>query len=197
MDRLTTKLFQYIHKRGCSLDVFVKTILIRKPLLFRSRMSTIVLQKQNTLCFVPGKKRFIFKNSRQFCQLLQCSDVGKCVKQFQNVFFHLVDLRYMFEHKLNLFVVLNLLQIDLSTQASWFTFNARTLKAVLTYMLYTKEEKGQTVLFQEGQSILRRIGGVCDRLRKRNKDLQYRTYTFQKFLTQYRRVTATYSKALQ
>lgn len=185
MNSLRKYIFNYIENMGCKLDVFIENYTKNKRNLNKKDIDESFIKSENSM-LRSWENRFILKDAVNFCKLLDSSIQGECIQKYSNVFFHLTDLRYMFDSKLNLFVALNLLEINLDEQISWFNYNRSNLESIIHYMIFKHDTTPSKKKFKKGKELLSKLGIVFDKIKNQNKTMLINTYDFNEFIENYR-----------
>ena len=170
-------LFKYIYNMGCTLDVFIENYTKRLKIDNYDIYHSFVKTENSML--KSWKNRFIYTDDHNFENLLENKN-GEEIKEYNNVYFHLIDLRYMFNEKLNIFVTLKILNIDITKIYPNFDYE-NDLICILTFILY-KENTENNLNFQKGKFIINTISNEIDQLIA-NK---INTYKFIEFINLYK-----------
>ena len=173
-------LFEYINKMGCTLDVFIENYTKNTRNINSNDIYHSFIKTEESM-LDSWKNRFILNSTNDFNYLIENNNKGELIKEYSNVFFHLIDLRYMFDKKLNIFVALKVLEINISKIFPWFEFNKKNVKSILTYIICKKNSKNK-LDFNSGKDIINRMAKSIDSL----IDNKIKTYNFLEFIHLYK-----------
>ena len=176
-------IFKYIDEMGCKLDVFIEnyTKNINTTIGANDIYESFVKTEKSMLN--SWKNRFIMKSENDFNNLLKKNIKGESISKYNNVFFHLVDLRYMFNGKLNVFVAIKLLEMDINDMFPWFNFTKTNIQSILIYLLCKKTIKTKNE-FNKGEKIIKKMGKTIDV----NIGNKIKTYSFMNFIILYKKL---------
>jgi len=201
MEKLYTTLFEYTKNMNCPLDFFIEdyTPKQNKQISNKNIYGSIVKTEESMM--KVWKNRFTYTTPHKFRTFMTKNTNGSMSKLNSNVHVHLIDLRYMFDGKLNLFEALNLLGMDIEKQFPWFKMSKTNMEAVLHSIilpLTKKATKGTKILKKFGVEIgdINKFIGknmMNDQLAQSlnnsesaQQEMRINTYGFNEFINLYR-----------
>lgn len=179
IEEFQKKIFNYIDKMGCTLDVFIENYTKATEINSTDVYESFVKTEESML--KSWENRFIMKSKYDFLNLLENNVEGDLINEYNNVFFHLIDLRYMFNEKLNIFVALKLLKFDINKMFPWFKYNKKNVKSILIYLI-CKRNIDNKKYFNRGERFINKMSKSIDK----TMGLKIKTYSFKKFINLYR-----------